>query len=297
MICLMYHRFCPATEYKRIKGTEKVFTVTDQRFFEQLEYLRNMGYYFVKIDQVCKFVSGETKLPEKSVMITIDDGCLSVKEYALPILKKANACATCFVATDAESSIFNLTNSSQRRLTEFEIKEIDGDIINIESHTVTHRPLTSLAQKEVEYELKESRNYLQHLLSRSINYLAIPGNWYNKTILRLAEEAGYKCIWCSKPGQIHKDSNRLMLARLNVEGQMNLEEFAASITPQGIRKRRIAAAVKHIPGNLLGARYWLPLRKLILRCLPGGYVSAKRVLTLVAVFLLLVLLVIVILLY
>ncbi len=59
-----------------------------------MKYLSENNYYFPTWDEVASFIDGKQVLPEKSVVITIDDGQSSVFEYAYPILEKYNVKAT-----------------------------------------------------------------------------------------------------------------------------------------------------------------------------------------------------------
>lgn len=283
----MYHRLASSENYKDIRGIERIFTLSADRFDNQIAYLKSDGYRFVTPDEVRLFAAGELELPEKSVLITFDDGCLSVREYAFPILQQHGARATLFVTTDMESQIFKLTDGTQRRLTDVELRAIDGDIINVQSHTVTHRPLSGLSDEQVEFELIGSRKYLMRLLSRRVNYLAIPGNWFDSRTMQMARKAGYKAVWCSNPGEVKPGSNLFSLPRLSIEGGMNLAQFRGSISPWGIRQRKIVSLVKRTPAHILGPRYWLPLRKILLRCIPGGRFSYKIVTVMLLVLILL----------
>ena len=69
------------------------------------------------------------------------------------------------------------------------------------------------------------------------------------------------------------------LPRVNVEGELSLEQFIRALHPVGIAKRRLLAGIKRIPARLLGLRYWLPLRKVIMGCIPGHHLSMRRMLT------------------
>lgn len=66
-------------------------------FNEDLEkdfiYLKNAGYKTLSVKDLYAINSGEMELPEKSVMITFDDGQESFYEYAYPLLKKYGFCA------------------------------------------------------------------------------------------------------------------------------------------------------------------------------------------------------------
>ena len=105
IICLMYHRFASREDYTQKYGTERVYTVPTDSFEQQILYLKEHGYTFVTPDQVRGFITGESDLPQPSALFTFDDGCVSAKQQALPILQKYEARATYFVTTDPNAPV------------------------------------------------------------------------------------------------------------------------------------------------------------------------------------------------
>ena len=276
VICLMYHRLADAEAYGRTAGTERIFTLPDDEFERQIAHLAGAGYTFVTPNDVRRFVAGELVLPDPSVLITFDDGCVSVDRIARPILARHGARGTVFVTTDPDSYVFGL--GGDRRLTDEELLAGDGDTIGFESHAVSHRPLRGMPDAEIRRELAESKQELERILSREVRYLAIPGNWFDRRVMQIARAAGYHAVWCSHPGKTRVGADPFGLPRINVEGHLTGPQFAAAIRPFGIVQRRLVSLIKRTPGRLLGPRYWLPLRRVIMRCIPGGYVTTRRIL-------------------
>ena len=50
-VCLMYHRLVGQEVYARISGTERIFTLSVDRFGEQIEWLEQAGYRFLTADE------------------------------------------------------------------------------------------------------------------------------------------------------------------------------------------------------------------------------------------------------
>jgi len=72
-------------------------TVTPERLEEQLCALLEAGYETVTVQQLIDFVELGTPLPDKTLVLTFDDGYASNLEFAVPILEKLGAVATVFV--------------------------------------------------------------------------------------------------------------------------------------------------------------------------------------------------------
>ncbi|SFX98135.1 polysaccharide deacetylase family protein [Ruminococcus sp. XPD3002] len=77
---IMYHSVCdkPPSEY----------VLTPQQLEDDLRYLRENGYTAVSAQQLVDYTRGRGELPEKSVMITLDDGFYNNLSEVLPLLEK-----------------------------------------------------------------------------------------------------------------------------------------------------------------------------------------------------------------
>jgi len=86
---LMYHHFTD--------GNNPEVIISAEGFESHIKALCDAGYTSVTFEDLCDFVYIGTPLPERPVMITIDDGYMSVYETAFPILQKYNMKATVFI--------------------------------------------------------------------------------------------------------------------------------------------------------------------------------------------------------
>ena len=114
------------------------YVLTLEQFEKDLQYLKSKGYQSVSIRQLVDFSEGKGDIPQKSVMITFDDGNETLYEYALPLLEKYGFTAVGFVVgafADYYTRI-NDHNLNYSYLNWSQIKEIsNGDIIEIECHS------------------------------------------------------------------------------------------------------------------------------------------------------------------
>lgn len=86
---LMYHHVTP-------EGGSLSCSV--RNFDSQLKALVKRGYHTLTAEQFARFLKGEP-VPEKSVVLTFDDGYLNNFVYAHPILQKYNLHALMFLIT------------------------------------------------------------------------------------------------------------------------------------------------------------------------------------------------------
>lgn len=72
----------PVLTYHRIASTDDEFTVTRERFRNQMFALKAAGWETITLDEFRSYMKGEAIVPQKSVLITFDDGA---KESFYPV--------------------------------------------------------------------------------------------------------------------------------------------------------------------------------------------------------------------
>lgn len=88
---LVYHHFSEE------KKNENALIVGRENFRRQIKYLKDNGYHSISIRQLVDFVEKGIPLPEKPVLITIDDGYESNYTIAYEVLKEFDTKATIFM--------------------------------------------------------------------------------------------------------------------------------------------------------------------------------------------------------
>ena len=80
------------------------------------------------------------------------------------------------------------------RLTREQVAELAAQGHRIASHTMTHRRLTGLAPKELRFELRRSKEVLEDISGRPVDWLAPPGGYFSEPGHEQARDAGYAVI-------------------------------------------------------------------------------------------------------
>lgn len=65
-----------------------MYSVSQNLFVEQMEYLRTHGFHSVSLDDILKASEGKQELPHKPVLLTFDDAYISYYEFVVPVLEK-----------------------------------------------------------------------------------------------------------------------------------------------------------------------------------------------------------------
>ena len=184
---LLYHRFIrDERDLERYPGTEAIFTITEERFDEQMRYLKENGYTPVGIDEIVEFVAAGRPLPRRPVAVTVDDGWTSNIDIMLPVLRKHGIKASFFVTTSADSWIYHKFRGLDGPLSRDQVALLHAEGHAIGSHSVTHPHLVELDDDAVRREFAESKRWLEEATGRPCPTLSIPGNFYDGRIMRIA---------------------------------------------------------------------------------------------------------------
>ncbi len=104
-IILMYHRVLPRVSgTTSAKGWERFRSlpgiVVSPEFFEAQLLLLKRSYNILSLHELLASLDGHSRMPERAVVVTFDDGWRDNFEYAFPILKKHSVPATIFLTAD-----------------------------------------------------------------------------------------------------------------------------------------------------------------------------------------------------
>lgn len=211
---LMYHHLLPAGEYNGGHGS----IIAVESFAEQMEYLFASGYRTVTLEDFYLFVTGEKKLPPRTVVLTFDDGYASNYHYAYPILKQYHFRAVQFPITGK-------VNFSIPRMTE-EMMAQSTDVFEFHSHShnlhyyIDDRPsLLAVSPETAREDLLRSRELLECFA------FAYPYGAFNDETIELLKETGYKMAFTIRPGYVRPGDDPFRLKRLGVYPETTLEDF------------------------------------------------------------------------
>lgn len=180
---LMYHRVTTNPKYKNSR-----WSVTPTSFENQIKYLQDNGYSFVKLtDAYQKYLiaSSTTSSPyHKTLAITFDDGYRDFYVTVFPLLKQYNISATVFVIINDVGKNGNVTWNM--------LKEMVGSgLVEVGSHTLSHKYSTKLSKDTLLEEFAGSKAIIEEKLGFSIYILAYPYGAANATVYEVAKQAGY----------------------------------------------------------------------------------------------------------
>lgn len=197
--------------------------ISPQKLKEELQYVLAQGYTPITLTEFNNYLVNNQPIPEKSIMITFDDGYMDNYTNAFPILKELGIKATIFLMTVGVDEGYYLSSD--------QIKEMINYGIDIQSHTVNHLHLNELSYDEQLAELKNSKEFIENITHREVIALAYPYGDYNNDSIRAAKAAGYTLCFTTNNGLASSESDYFQLERIYVSSNYNLDYFAARLNP------------------------------------------------------------------
>jgi peptidoglycan/xylan/chitin deacetylase (PgdA/CDA1 family) len=197
-------------------------------FADQMDQLRELGYTAVDLDAVIAHYTDDAPLPDRSVLITFDDGYRDNLENAAPILHERGYPAVQFVPLGYVGDPLPLPHEEplaahgilNRTVDWAELRELEAAGVRIESHGISHRPLADLELDEAAREIAVSKLRLEERLGRPVqafSYVKGSEAHYKPVHLSLVRQAGYDVAFTAISGANGPSTDPLQLHRYNVE--------------------------------------------------------------------------------
>lgn len=250
---LSYHEIADKSE-----TLDPAYTVTPTNFNQQIHWLIDNGYHFVRIDDILTYRKKGKALPQKAVLITFDDGYSSVYANAYPILKKYKIPSVIALvgnwmrAKDKVDFDGHMINRN-KFLSQAQIKEMVGSgLVEIASHSCCmHKGIPGnpqgnmqpalttrqwLADKQ-EYEdektyqqrvyndLLENNTFLKDYTGQKPRVMVWPYGRYNIEVRKIAERLGMSIGLTLDDGSNTRSTPLWGARRILVEGQMSLQDL------------------------------------------------------------------------
>jgi len=222
---LMYHRVAATGS-----ATTARYRITPEAFEAQLRYLRDAGYYSIRLEEWQQAVKYKKPLPGRAILLTFDDAYQDFLTEAFPLLQRYGFSALVFVVTE-ETGKFNrwdqVDGETLPLLSWDEILYLQSQGIEFGSHTANHAPLSSLSPTEIVQEGARSRSILEQRLGRPIRSIAYPYGDYDAIVQHLMGACGYLYGLTCRPGMSNYSDQLLDLPRIEVCNTDSLEDFVA----------------------------------------------------------------------
>jgi peptidoglycan/xylan/chitin deacetylase (PgdA/CDA1 family) len=239
---LCYHEIDAAPNHETIprksaaapsQNEQLRYTATPEQFTAQLDYLQENGYHVIALADLVDFLAGRKgSLPERAVVITMDDGWACAYSQALPELQRRKMPFTVFVYP-------NIVGHGAHAMTWEQLRALSAAGATIGSHTMTH-PFLTLKNNTVaaadyasflRHELLDSRTMIEEKLGSPVRFLSYPYGDYDERVLEGLREYGYAAAVTTERGLISRSTPLDRLKRYLVHNDTDLEEFKTFLIP------------------------------------------------------------------
>ncbi len=220
---LMYHYIStPPADADKYRTD---LSVAPDAFREQMAYLADNGFETVDFYDLSLAITDKRSLPEKPVIITLDDGYRDNFENAFPILQEFGLSATFFIITQP------IDDGSEIYLSWKMVEEMADAGMRIEPHSKTHADL-SIAEKEyIIYEVLGSQETIAAHTGQTPRFFCYPGGSYDETTIEVVSELNFWGALTTAGGKWHGYDDRYEWSRLRMRNTTALAEFADLVNP------------------------------------------------------------------
>lgn len=216
VVVLMYHDF-------GYSGNPSI--INAEVFDDQMNALKENNYNVISMEQYVDYMEGKIDVPEKSVLITFDDGYSDFYEIAYPILQKYEFPATNFIIVKSSDE----PNPNQLpHITWDQMREMKANGMSFYNHTYDSHKMINKAEKKspmlanhmegetteqykarVREDLVTAHELLVKELGEQDNILAFPYGAFSDELLEVMEEIGLHHAFTIRPGLNERGGEKL----------------------------------------------------------------------------------------
>ena len=189
------------------------------KFEEHLKYLKDNNYKTLTIDEFKDWMYGDIEVPEKSVLITIDDGAkgtgINNGNILIPLLEKYEINATLFLISGWWST-----------------ENYQSLYLDIQSHTSDmHNYMKCSDGSRKPQLLCSSYDEIMNDLSHSLNDLdsntafCFPFYMYNNTSLQAVKDSGFKIAFVGGGYKASRKNDKYLIPRFAIQSDVTINEF------------------------------------------------------------------------
>jgi peptidoglycan/xylan/chitin deacetylase (PgdA/CDA1 family) len=163
------------------------FAVSPAAFARHMDAVVASGREPVTVSHYADGLRGQCALPERPVLITVDDGFEDFAHSALPVLADRGICSTLYVTTGAlADGVQESVLPPASMLSSADLRDVEAAGVEIGAHSHTHRQMDLISQQDVVAELSRSASILAEILGHHIRSFAYPHGYWTPRVRRLA---------------------------------------------------------------------------------------------------------------
>ncbi len=212
---LGYHDF---SEKRRVSD----MCMRTSKFRKQMQAIKDLKLNVISLEDFKQWKAGEKEIPDRSVLITIDDGWKAVYTEAYPILKKHSFPFAVYLYTD-------YIDVGGRSMTTEMIEEMMENGCSIGSHSVSHpspgtvrskkRKGQEIYEKFLHNEFGKSQELLKDKFAVDIDTYVYPGGHFDKDMYPIIDKYQYDYLYTCIPGKTKRETPNREVPRYIILGK------------------------------------------------------------------------------
>ncbi len=239
--------------YHSIAGGGSPIEIPPEMFAQQMDWLA--GHFRVApLAEVVDALRAHHPLPERTVVLTFDDGFADFFSVAAPVLLRHRLPATVFLPT----AYLGKTSAwpgqpawvkTAPLLSWEQVRELSAAGIDFGAHSVSHPALTALGPADVEKELAESREEIETHTGRPAAFFCYPYGLWNPAVRRCAQQH-FRGACSTAAGAVEPDADPYALPRVDAHYLRNRRWFRSLFTQRFrsyVAARRIIRRIRGQP--------------------------------------------------
>jgi peptidoglycan/xylan/chitin deacetylase (PgdA/CDA1 family) len=254
---LIYHRVLP--EY--LEDSNPIYTILPEQFASQMAFLREAGVKSLSLQEYAEIARGLRRPPERSVLITFDDGYADNYSIAWPVATEYGMKINLFICTQLvgvprpmvmmPDGYITPSDSAWSRevgervqshlkkfprlwrpLTWEELAEMKSSGVELAFHSHSHRNLTLVTSEEIAADITTGSAIFEKHLGYRPQFFAYPyGGYeaYNFQVTATLERFGLKLIFAAHLGRAKVPSAQTVFQRISIYQEDNLAVFQRKV--------------------------------------------------------------------
>jgi peptidoglycan/xylan/chitin deacetylase (PgdA/CDA1 family) len=213
----------PILLYHNIDG-RGVYSVSLEKLRSHFQLFREKGVKVLRLTELVNRLENPRPFNSRGVVITFDDGFISMYSKLLPLAREFNYPVTLFVYTDFISS------RGKKTMTWKLLREMDRDLVDIQVHSKSHADLTEIIEssssdryQRLYEEIYLCKRVTELYLDKKVRFYAFPYGRYNLSLVELSRNAGYHRVFSTDFGPNIVTRNNFCLKRHHILNTYTLE--------------------------------------------------------------------------
>ena len=204
----------------------KAFSIAPRDLARQLDLVVAGGYTALTVSQLIELRDLALPVPDRTVVITFDDGFEDNLTAAEPLLAKRGLPATVFVTTGFLAGGNGSPYRPPGRMLDRDgVAQLEVAGIEIGSHAHSHRPLDVLSRAEAREEIQISKTVLEAILRHPVLSFAYPHGYTSRWVEDEVRRNGFRSACGVANAFSHPGDNPWHLARLTVGPSTTSDTF------------------------------------------------------------------------